>query len=106
MMTERTLRALEFPRVLEMLSEGALTSLGAEKCRTLTPFDRLYEIDLAQRETEEAAVILQYTGGHPLVEFPDARGPLTVCEKGGTLSPGQLLTVAELLRAKGGSGLC
>ena len=44
-------------------------------------------------------MILQYTGGHPLTEFPDARPALTVCEKGGTLSPGMLLSVASLLRA-------
>ncbi|MBQ3704891.1 MAG: endonuclease MutS2 [Clostridia bacterium] len=98
-MTERTLRVLEFPRIREMLAEGALTALGAEKCRALVPFDTLYDIDLAQRETEEATVILQYIGGHPLTEFPDARGALTVCEKGGTLSPGMLLSVAALLRA-------
>ena len=99
MMTERTLRVLEFPRVREMLAEGALTTLGAEKCRALTPFDTLWDIDQAQRETEEAAVILQYVGGHPLTEFPDARPALLVCEKGGTLSPRMLLDVAGLLRA-------
>ncbi|MBQ8073107.1 MAG: endonuclease MutS2 [Clostridia bacterium] len=98
-MTERTLRVLEFPRVREMLAEGALTALGAEKCRALTPFDTLWDIDQAQRETEEAAVILQYVGGHPLTEFPDARPALLVCEKGGTLSPRMLLDVAGLLRA-------
>lgn len=99
MMTERTLRVLEFPRVREMLAEGALTALGAEKCRALTPFDTLWDINQAQRETEEAAVILQYVGGHPLTEFPDARPALLVCEKGGTLSPRMLLDVAGLLRA-------
>ena len=99
MMTERTLRVLEFPRVREMLAEGALTAMGAEKCRALVPFDTLYDIDSAQKETEEAAVILQYVGGHPMTEFPDARPALTVCEKGGTLSPRMLLDVAGLLRA-------
>ncbi len=98
-MTERTLRVLEFPRIREMLAEGALTPLGAEKCRALEPYSELYDIELAGRETEEAAVILQYVGGHPMTEFPDARPALTVCEKGGTLSPGMLLSVAGLLRA-------
>ena len=58
MMTERTLRVLEFPRIREMLAEGALTAIGAEKCRELVPFDTMYDIELAQRETEEATVIL------------------------------------------------
>ncbi len=99
MMTEKTLRVLEFPRIREMLAEGALTETGAEMCRKLAPFDTLYDISLAQRETEEAVSILQDTGGHPLTEFPDARGALQVCEKGGTLSPRMLLDVAALLRA-------
>ena len=99
MMTERTLRVLEFPRVRDMLAEGALTVMGAEKCRTLVPFDTLFDIEQAQKETEEATVILQYVGGHPMTEFPDARPALLVCEKGGTLSPRMLLDVAALLRA-------
>ena len=99
MMTERTLRVLEFPRVRDMLAEGALTVMGAEKCRTLVPFDTLLDIEQAQKETEEATVILQYVGGHPMTEFPDARPALLVCEKGGTLSPRMLLDVAALLRA-------
>ena len=99
MMTERTLRVLEFPRVRDMLAEGALTVMGAEKCRTLVPFDTLFDIEQAQKETEEATVILQYIGGHPMAEFPDARPALLVCEKGGTLSPRMLLDVAALLRA-------
>ena len=99
MMTERTLRVLEFTRVREMLAEGALTALGAEKCRELIPFDTLADITQTQQETEEAAVILQYVGGHPMTEFPDARPALLICGKGGTLSPRMLLDIAGLLRA-------
>ena len=99
MMNERTLRTLEFTRIRAMLAEGTLTPLGAERCSALAPFDTLFDIDRAQRETEEAAVILQYVGGHPLTEFPDARAALSVCEKGGSLSPALLLSVAALLRA-------
>ena len=40
-----------------MLAEGALTAIGAEKCRELVPFDTMYDIELAQRETEEATVM-------------------------------------------------
>ena len=99
MITERTIRVLEFSRIREMLAEGAMTPIGAENCRALVPYDTLREAEEAQRETEEAAILLQYTGGHPLTEFPDARPALLVCEKGGTLSAGMLLSVAGLLRA-------
>ena len=99
MMKERTLRVLEFTRIREMLAEGALTEAGAEKCRTLVPADDLATAEALQAETEEAAVILQYSGGHPMVAFPDIRPALAICAKGGSLSAGMLLSVAELLRA-------
>ena len=99
MIKERTLRVLEFTRIREMLAEGALTESGAEKCRALAPSDDIHEVTAIQAETEEAAVILQYTGGHPMTAFPDIRPALVICEKGGSLSTGMLLSVAELLRA-------
>ena len=98
-MKERTLRVLEFTRIREMMAEGALTEAGAEKCRTLEPSDDLATVQALQAETEEAAVILQYSGGHPMVAFPDIRPALAICAKGGSLSAGMLLNVAELLRA-------
>ena len=99
MMKERTLRVLEFTRIREMLAEGALTEAGAEKCRGLEPADDLATAQALQAETEEAAVILQYSGGHPMTAFPDIRPALAICGKGGSLSAGMLLNVAELLRA-------
>ena len=99
MITERTLRVLEFTRIREILAEGALTETGAERCRTLVPEDELTRVLEAQAETEEATVILHYVGGNPLSAFPDVRQALSVCEKGGTLSAGMLLNVAALLRA-------
>ena len=99
MMKERTLRVLEFTRIRELLAEGALTPAGAEKCRMLEPADELAAVQALQAETEEATVILQYTGGHPMIAFPDVKPALVICEKGGSLSAGMLLNVAELLRA-------
>ena len=98
-MKERTLRVLEFTRIRELLAEGALTPAGAEKCRQLEPADELTAVQALQAETEEATVILQYTGGHPMIAFPDVKPALVICEKGGSLSAGMLLNVAELLRA-------
>ena len=99
MIKERTLRVLEFTRIRELLAEGALTETGREKCLALAPFCDLPEVQAAQAETEEAAVILQYSGGHPMTAFPDIRPALTICDKGGTLGAGMLLSIAELLRA-------
>ena len=99
MISERTMRVLEFTKIRELLAEGALTEAGAELCRKLEPMDDLVSVQAAQAETEEATVILQYVGGHPMMAFPDVRQALSVCDKGGTLSAGMLLNVAEMLRA-------
>ena len=99
MISERTMRVLEFTKIRDLLAEGALTEAGAEKCRSLVPMDDLVSAQAAQEETEEAAVILRYVGGHPMMAFPDVRQALSTCEKGGSLTAGMLLNVAEMLRA-------
>ena len=102
-MTERTLRVLEFVKIKEMLAEGALTELGKARCLALEPAERLQEAAAAQAETEEATVILQYIGGHPMTAFSDVRPALSLSEKGAVLTPRSLLSVAELLRCSRGA---
>ena len=99
MMTERTLRVLEFTKIRDMLVGKALTPLGAEKCAALVPSSNYQEIQEMQEETEEALVVLTYLGGHPLVSFDDVRPFLNLCDKGSTLSPKALLQIAGLMRA-------
>ncbi len=97
MMKERTLRVLEFTKIRERLASKAMTPMGAERCLALEPSCNLQEIELRQAETEEATVILQYLGGSPLVAFEDVRQSLSLAEKGATLSPKALLSIASLL---------
>ncbi len=99
MMNEKTLRVLEFTKIRDLLAAKALTPMGAERCQALVPSSNLAEVQLWQQETEEAAVILTYVGAHPLVGFPDVRPALALADKGATLSPKALLSIAELLRA-------
>ncbi len=98
-MQQRTLRVLEFTKIREMLAAKALTDMGAARCMELEPSCNLPEVLTWQQETEEAAVVLQYIGGHPLVRFEDVSASLTLAEKGATLSPRALLQIAEMLRA-------
>ncbi len=98
-MQQRTLRVLEFTKIREMLASKALTAMGAERCRAVEPSYNLSEVQLWQQETEEATVILQYLGGHPMIRFEDVRPQLALADKGATLSTRALLNVAEMLRA-------
>ena len=99
MMKERTLRVPEFTKIRDMLTEKALTPLGAEKCQALAPSTNFQEISEWQEETEEALVVLTYVGGHPMASFSDVRPYLALCDKGATLSPKALLEIATLMRA-------
>ena len=99
MMKERTLRVLEFTKIRDMLTEKALTPLGAEKCQALVPSTNFQEISEWQEETEEALVVLTYVGGHPMASFSDVRPYLALCDKGATLSPKALWEIATLMRA-------
>lgn len=99
MMKERTLRVLEFTKIRDMLTDKALTPLGAELCQALTPSSYLPEVEAWQAETEEALVVLTYLGGHPMSAFTDVRPYLNLCDKGATLSPKALLEIATLMRA-------
>ncbi len=99
MMKERTLRVLEFTKIRQRLASKALTPMGAERCEALVPSGSLAEIEMWQAETEEATVILQYLGSSPLIPFEDVRQSITLAEKGATLSPKALLSIATLLAA-------
>ena len=98
-MQERTLRVLEFTKIREMLSALALTDLGKERIASLTPASDERTVRQWQAETEEASVIMAYTGSNPMPFVPDVRAHLKRAGVGATLSPKALLDVAESLRA-------
>ena len=87
MMKERTLRVLEFTKILDMLASFAVTDMGREACEKLTPLSDLAQVNEALEETEEAQVILTYLGDSPLIGFPDVRPYLTLAAKGAALNP-------------------
>ena len=98
-MQERTLRVLEFTKIREMLSALALTDLGKERIAALTPASDERTVRQWQAETEEASVVMAYTGSNPMPFVPDVRAHLKRAGVGATLSPRALLDVAESLRA-------
>ena len=91
MMKERTLRVLEFTKILDMLASFAVTDMGREACEKLTPLSDLAQVNEALEETEEAQVILTYLGDSPLIGFPDVRPYLTLAAKGAALAAWRLL---------------
>ncbi len=98
-MQERNLRVLEFSKILEQLSAYAVSDAGKRRCLELTPESELYSVQMLQRQTEEASVVMAYVGGSPMAYFVDISDFVRVASIGGTLAPRALLDVAETLRA-------
>ncbi len=93
---DRTLRVLEFPRVLEALAEGAVTSMGRAVVRALRPSTDPDVVRDALDETAEAVALaaeaeIPVRGARDLV-------PLAArAVAGGVLEPAELLDVAQTL---------
>ena len=86
-MNERNLRVLEFPKILEMLAELAVTEPGRESARALRPSGDPDTVRRWQAQTEEASSVFAYVGGNPMAYFTDVRPFLKLAKAGGTLSP-------------------
>ena len=72
-MNEKTLRILEYPKIIEMLTEYAGSVQGKEKCRNLQPSSDLSEILKRQRETSDALARIYKKGNQSFGGVRDIR---------------------------------
>lgn len=98
-MDTRTLRVLEFPKILELLAAEASTTLGAAACRALRPRSDPGWIERRLEETSEARALLGRLGTPPFGGLTDVRAVLERARKGGGLAEEELLAVADAAAA-------
>ncbi|KNF07495.1 DNA mismatch repair protein MutS [Gottschalkia purinilytica] len=98
-MKEKTLRVLEYNKIIDILSQKAESSLGKDIALRLTPSSDFNEVKTLQEETDEALRILLKRGAPPLGGIHDILQEIKRVEIGAILSPGGLLKVADTLRA-------
>ena len=91
-MDDRSLRALEFYHLLEILREYSVSPLGRKRCEALRPSKNLPEIESRLAEVLELKEILETYGELPIRGLKDIEGVLKRCEV-----EGSVLTVQELL---------
>ncbi|MCL2049782.1 MAG: endonuclease MutS2 [Defluviitaleaceae bacterium] len=96
-MTDKTLRTLEYHKIIEMLTQRAGTRLGKEKCAALVPMTDLGEITRVQRETSAAAGMILRKGSLPIGGSSDIRAALARACAGGMLQAEELLQIGECL---------
>jgi DNA mismatch repair protein MutS2 len=98
-MDERTLRVLEYSKVLEMLAEHCSFSLSKDLARSLWPKMNKQFVQGLLSETTEARDFLRYSGEPPFGAVTDVRGAVARARVGGTLSGAELLAISDTLRS-------
>jgi dsDNA-specific endonuclease/ATPase MutS2 len=93
-MDEKTLKTLEFPKVIEKLAEYAAFSASADLARALQPAATLDEAMERQARTTEAAKLLSIKADVSVGGAHDIRPLVNLASRGGVLSESDLLAVS------------
>ena len=97
MITDKTLRTLEYPKVLERLAQNTSFSLAREAALALRPAVELGAVRELQQQTEECARLLDTGSDVAMGGAHDIRPGVTRAGLGGALDPMQLLDVQSTL---------
>lgn len=96
-MNERSLRVLEYVKIIKKLEGKCSSSLGKEKVGELSPISDIDKIVQWQKETSEAESILIKKGNVPLGGIHDVLPYIKRTEIGSYLDPAQLLQLKDTL---------
>lgn len=97
-MNEKSLRVLEYYKIIEKLEEQASSALGKAICRSLMPSTEQDEIQQNIAETSEAVELMMKYSNPPMGPIYDLSHAVKMSEIGGMMMPGQLLQVSDTLR--------
>lgn len=96
-MNDKTLRVLEFNKVIQLLTNEAQTTIGKELSSQVKPKNALEEVQLLQDETDEAVTIIRLDKTIPLGGITDIREALKRALIGSTLSAAECLNVSTTI---------
>ena len=96
---EKSIRTLELPAVLEMLSARAVSEAAREKSRRIAPAVERQDVLRLLDETDAAKERLGLYGSPSFSGVKDVSGPLARADRGGMLNTRELLNIAGLLTA-------
>ena len=68
---EKSLRILEYPKIIELLTEEALSAPGKKACAQLRPLRDIEAIEHAQHETDDMVRLILQDGTLPLSSFEE-----------------------------------
>lgn len=97
-MEAKSLKTLEFNKIIEKLQNFAGSSLGKKLAANLVPYTDIDEITLHQRETSEAVTMILKKGSLGMGGLRDITAYIKRVNVGGSLNIGELLHIADFLR--------
>lgn len=98
-MLERTLRILEFPKIIAKIEALTTSSIGKVLASELAPVGDPVQIEESQKVTSEAVKVLVQAERPPLGGIFDIKPQIKKASINGILAPAELLEVAATLRA-------
>ena len=96
-MNKKSLRTLEYNKIIDLLCEQATCSQGRELCRHLKPSTDLTQIRLAQQQTSDALTRIYQKGSLSFSGTHNIGASLKRLEIGGGMNIEELLKTASLL---------
>ncbi len=96
-MNEKSLRILEYNKIIHLLTEYASSEMAKQLCKDLTPSTHLVEIQAEQANTRDALSRLYQHGSVSFLGLEDVRPSLRLLDVGSSLNTKELLQVARLL---------
>lgn len=96
-MNPKALKALEYFKIIEQLTEKASSSLGKNLCRQLVPLTDINEIRHMQTQTRDALLRIFQKGSISFGSVKDVRGSLKRLEIGSSLGVPEILSICGLL---------
>lgn len=96
-MKSKTLKILEYNKVIKKLEHYAVSPIAKERVQNLKPTSNYYEVIQRQKETTEALTMIMRKGSIPLGGFKDVRHSISRVKIGGILTSTELIYMADLL---------
>ena len=96
---EKSIRTLELPRVLELLSEQAVSPEGKQRALRVTPETETEEVLRLLDQTDAARTMIGLHGSPSFSGVKSVAESLGRADRGGSLNTYELLTIADLLTA-------
>jgi DNA mismatch repair protein MutS2 len=98
-MNKKTLRVLEFNKIIIKLSDLTASELGREIAKSLLPQTDYSKVRDSLKETDDGASYIVRRGNPPMGGISDIRGSLKRVDMGSVLSPREFLKISDVLRA-------